>query len=467
MKLPGSALYAPHKRIFVKHIWGQYQAKRWAIFAFLYAGFFALPWLRIGDRPAVLLDIPERRFHILWVTFWPQDTYLLALFLIACALALFMVTAVFGRAWCGYVCPQTVGTSVFLEIERRIEGDRPAQLRLAQAPWTADKIKKRVLKHALFILISVLFSFNLVAYFVGMYELVHRTLTLTLTATNIGWLIAFFLLAYNDFGHFREQMCHGPCPYGRFQGVMLDPNSLVVSFDVNRGEPRQFFRKGQERHAGDCVNCNLCVDVCPAGIDIRQGPQFECISCMRCADACNGVMDKVGFKQGLIRVASENELAGRPTRTFRPRLAVYGLILTGLVTTLGVQIAHHETTAVDVVRNRSFVYRQLADGRVANVYLVKAINMDEHPHTYRLAIKGLPARPLTSVPPIEVPAEQVVQQSVALAVKPNEVASGVARFQFVLKDEGTGRVLAEHPSTFVMPTMSQSVVSATSGKGQP
>ncbi len=454
-RMPGHDLYAKRQRIFVKHIWGSLQAKRWMVFAVLLGGFFLLPWLRIGDRPAVLFDIPARKFHILWMTFWPQDTYLLALLLISMALGLFLVTAIWGRLWCGFACPQTVGTSIYLEIERWIEGDRNQQMKLAKSPWTAEKIRKRVSKHALFILISLLFSFNVVAYFVPMPDLLNRTATLGLTPSNWFWLLFFFGLAYSDFGRFREQLCHGPCPYGRFQGVMLDPNSLVVTFNVERGEPRQFFRKEQERDAGDCVDCKLCVDVCPAGIDIRKGPQFECISCMRCVDACNTVMPKVGFKPNLIEIVSENQIAGKPQKT-HPRLYVYAAVLVAMISLIGYRVVTHPITQVDVLRNRSFVYRELEDGRIANVYTVKAINMDNRAHTYKVVIDGLEAQFMGPAPVITAKSGEVVQASVALAVRPtNDDGHHVNRFTFALVDEESGKRLAEAKSTFVMPDKGQ------------
>ncbi|HEY9854256.1 MAG TPA: cytochrome c oxidase accessory protein CcoG [Stenomitos sp.] len=448
---PGHELYAKRQRIFVKHIWGSLQAKRWMVFAVLLGGFFLLPWLRIGDRPAVLLDVPARKFHIFWMTFWPQDTYLLALFLISLALTLFMVTAVWGRLWCGFACPQTVGTSIFLEIERWIEGDRNQQMKLDKSPWTTEKVRKRVLKHALFILISFAFTYNLRAYFISMPELLHKTATFTFDGGDYFWLLFFFVLAYSDFGRFREQLCHGPCPYGRFQGVMLDPNSLVVTFNVERGEPRQFFRKGQERDAGDCVDCKLCVDVCPAGIDIRKGPQFECISCMRCVDACNTVMPKVGFAPNLISIVSENQIAHKPQK-LHPRLFVYAGVLVAMLSLISYRVMSHPITQVDVLRNRSFVYSKLPDGRIANVYTVKAINMDNHDHTYRVEVEGLKADFVGAAPLIEAKSGEVTQASVALAVRPEAGdAEHVSRFEFALVDVKTGHKLAEAHSTFVMP----------------
>lgn len=452
MEQPGEKLYASHKRIFVKHVWGKYQAKRWTLFAFLYGIFFLLPWLTIKDRPAVLFDIPARKFHILGVTFWPQDAYLLALLLIALAFTLFLVTAIYGRVWCGFACPQTVGTSIYLEIERLIEGDRQQAMRLDRAPWTAEKIAKRVAKHAAFIAVSAILSLNLLGYFVPMPELLHRLGTLSLTFDNWVWFSFFFALAYSDFGYFREQLCHGPCPYGRFQGVMLDPDSLYVNFDVIRGEPRQFFRKGESRHAGDCVDCKKCVDVCPAGIDIRNGPQYECISCMRCIDACATVMPKVGFETGLIRVGSENSFAGKPLHPNRPRLYFYGALLAVLVAFMAVPIMNHKTTQVDVIRNRSFIYQQMPDGRIANVFIVKALNMDTGSHSYRVRFAGLDAKVMGEDPVITAKSGEVVQQSIALALKPDRDSfRRVLPFKMQLVDADSGKLLAEHPSTFILP----------------
>lgn len=438
-------------KIFVKNIWGRFQAQRWKVFLFLLVVWYILPWLRIGDRPAFLLDIPARKFHILWMTFWPQDVYLLTLVLITAALLLFGTTMLVGRAWCGYTCPQTVGTSLYLEIERWIDGDRPQQMRLAKAPWGPEKIKKRVLKHGLWVLLSFALSLNLLFYFVGASETLHRLATLTLTPTNLFFLLFFAALAYGDFGHARDWVCKFPCPYGRFQGIMTDPDSLVVTFDVKRGEPRQFFRKHEERTAGDCVNCNLCVDVCPTGIDIRNGIQYECISCMRCVDACDHVMGKVGFEQGLIRLASEREIEGQPKKKFRPRLAFYGVVLTAVLTTMVTSILMRPSTELDVVRNRSFVYQQLPDGRISNVYMVKALNKDDKDHQYRLEIEGLDAEVIGGSKEITARAGEVVQQNVALAISPDRDDDSVGKFAFRLVDVESGKKVAQRKSTFILP----------------
>ncbi|MNX85426.1 Ubp3 associated protein Bre5 [compost metagenome] len=344
-----------------------------------------------------------------------------------------------------------MGTSLDLEIERLIDGDRPQQMRLAKAPWSPEKIQKRVLKHGLWALLSFALSLNLLFYFVPAAETLHRLVTLSLTPTNLFFLLFFAGLAYADFGHGRDWVCKFPCPYGRFQGIMTDPDSLVVTFDVKRGEPRQFFRKNEERTAGDCVNCNLCVDVCPTGIDIRNGMQYECISCMRCVDACDHVMGKVGFEQGLIRLASEREMKEQPKRKFRPRLAFYGVVLTAVIGTMATSIATRPSTDLDVVRNRSFVYQQLPDGRISNVYMVKALNKSDHDLTYRLEIEGLDAQVIGGSDHITARAGEVVQQSVALALSPERDATTVDKFKFILVDAKSGKKVAERKSTFVLP----------------
>jgi cytochrome c oxidase accessory protein FixG len=443
----GSVTYA-HQRIFVKKVKGIFQQGRWAVFFFFLTLFSVLPWLPWGHRRAVLFDIPARKFYLFNIVVWPQEFYLLTAMMLMGAIALFFLTTIVGRMWCGYLCPQTVVTNLFLVVERWVEGDRIQQQKLAQAPWTAGKIGKFAVKNGIWGLMSLAFGFTFVSYFVPQAELAWSLVTDPFGAATVSVLfVAGFTLF--DGGYFREQMCLVPCPYGRFQGAMIDRQSLMVAYDRKRGEPRG--TKGSTE--GDCVNCTLCVQVCPTGIDIRDGLQYECISCASCIDACDGVMAKIGRPEGLIRYTSLAKLEGEPLKLIRGRTLLYGSILAAVGSFVLVTLATRPDVALDVIKDRTALAFTLPDGRISNTYTIKLLNKDEEPHRFLLRIKGLDGEVTPKPEPQTVPAGTVHSHSVSVIIPPGlGVGAHPFEFEAVTLD---GDRPDEHPahtrSTFFVP----------------
>lgn len=438
--------------IVVKHTWGKTQQWRTVAFAFQMLLFLGIPWLRWGDRQAVLFDIGHRQFHIWGVTIWPQEFYLLTLLLITFALTLFLATSMVGRLFCSVGCPHTTMTAIFMEIERRVQGDRMARMKLAKAPWNAEKIAKIGLTHALYVLVALILGFTFISYFAGSHEILASLAALApQPGVLIGWGFVA-LLVYGFAGHFREKICQVACPYGRFQSIMIDPNSLIVAYDVQRGEPRGKFRAGQASEAKDCVDCGMCVQVCPAGIDIRNGLQMECIACARCIDACDDVMTKVKRPTGLIRYGSLNSFAGKATHVIRPRVLVYGAVVAlavgGILTTL---LTRPMVTA-EVIRNRTALYREMPDGRIANLYTLRAINKSTTAQVVNLEITGVEdSEILTGSNPVTLPPGAVETLSLSVIVSAEELHPGVNQIHIQLKDPDSGKVRSQVDTTFMAP----------------
>jgi cytochrome c oxidase accessory protein FixG len=346
--------------------------------------YYLLPWLSWHGRPLVLLDLPARRFHVLGLTLFPQDLFLLAALLAIAALTLFLFTTLAGRLWCGYACPQTVWTEAFLWIERAIEGERHQRRKLDAAPWGPRKLALRGLKHGAWIAFALWTGLSFVGYFVPLRGFVADALHLQAQSWPLFWTLFYGFATWGNAGFMREQVCKYMCPYARFQSAMFDGDTLVVTYDPRRGEPRKALARSMGRPAGDCVDCTVCVQVCPMGIDIRKGLQYECISCAACVDACNEVMARTGKPRGLIRYTSErHEREGR-FRLLRARTLGYGLVWLALVGGFAALILTRSEVDLDVLRDRKQLYREMADGRIANVYTLKIANKAEVPHRFRI-----------------------------------------------------------------------------------
>ncbi|HTU67599.1 MAG TPA: cytochrome c oxidase accessory protein CcoG [Steroidobacteraceae bacterium] len=390
MDAPAS-LYEAHRKVYPREITGRFARLRTLSVWVLLGIFYLLPWLGWSGRQAVLFDLPARKFFIAGLVFWPQDFIFLTWLLIIAALSLFFFTAVAGRLWCGYACPQTVWTETFLWMERFAEGDRAARLKLDRAPWTARKLGKKGLKQLLWIAFSLWTGFTFVGFFTPIRTLAHEVLALSPGPWETFWIFFYGFATYGNAGHLREQVCKYMCPYARFQSAMLDKDSLVITYDRVRGEPRGSRRRGSDARAlglGDCIDCRMCVQVCPTGIDIRKGLQIECIACAACIDVCDDVMDKVGSPRGLIRYTTQHAVDGEPTHLARPRVLVYAALLGALVVGWVVAVSLRSPVSLDVLRDRNSLFRLTDDGHVDNVYTVRILNKTEHERRFVLEAEG-------------------------------------------------------------------------------
>ena len=447
--------YAKHEKIYPRAVSGLFARLRVAGVLSLLGLYYGLPWLRWDDRQAVLLDLPARQFHIFGLTFFPQDFFYLAVLLIIAGIALFFFTTLAGRLWCGYACPQTVWTEVFMWIERRIEGDRPKQMKLDRAPWTPRKLAIKTTKHAIWILFSLWTGYTFVGYFTPITELAVKLFSFSTGPWETFWVLFYGAATYLNAGWMREQVCIYMCPYARFQSAMFDENTLVISYDAKRGEPRGSRKRGvdpKEVGLGDCVDCTLCVQVCPTGIDIRDGLQYQCIGCAACIDVCNEVMEKMGYPKGLIRYTTENAMEGKPTRILRPRIFIY----VALLSTITIALVHALVTRIplelDVIRDRNALYRELPNGEIENSYALKIINMDTRAHTYTVQVSGLPgvhfARERVS---ITVPAGGVETLPVRVRIDKSVIRSPRLTLEFLVRARDDRRLRVSEHGRFLAP----------------
>jgi len=388
---PSASLYEAQQKVYPREVVGRFSRLR-IIAAWVLLGLYYLnAWWQWNGRQAFLFDLPARKFYVMGVVFWPQDFIFLTGLLVIAALSLFFFTALAGRLWCGYACPQTVWTEVFLWMERVTEGDRAERMKLDEAQWTTSKVLRKSLKQFLWVTFALWTGFTFVGYFTPIRTLSHEVLTGAVGGWELFWILFYGLATYGNAGYLREQVCKYMCPYARFQSAMLDHDTLVITYDAQRGEPRGPRRRGADPKAlnlGSCIDCTWCVQVCPTGIDIRQGLQQECIACAACIDACDSIMDKMQYPRGLIRYSTEHAIEHKPTHILRPRIVVYAALLTLLICGWAVALWLREPVALDVIRDRNALYRLLDDGRVENVYDVKIINKSEQPHRFRVSVKG-------------------------------------------------------------------------------
>lgn len=381
-------LYQKREVIHPRAVHGRFQRLRDLTVWLTMGGYLLLPWLRWDGRQALLFDLPSRQFHVFGLTFWPQDFVLLSWLLILLAFALFVATVFAGRVYCGYVCPQTTWTRFFTWIEQHTEGDRQARLKLDRAPWSMEKLARRGSKHALWWVLASLTGITFVGYFTPIQNLVWRAFTWELGQWEVIWIGVFTLATYANAGWLREQVCLYMCPYARFQSAMFDRDTLIVSYDTQRGEPRRRGKHRREDTAGDCIDCSLCVQVCPTGIDIRDGLQYACITCAACIDACDNVMDQIGQPHGLIRYTTENALDGRQTHIWRPRLLGYMALLIAMALLLSWALLTRVPLGLDVIRDRGQLYRTASDGVIENSYQLRVMNRSQQARTVALDVRG-------------------------------------------------------------------------------
>ncbi len=393
MNKPQSAsMYESAKKIYPREIGGRFDRLSKLATVTLLGLFYILPWVNWDERQAILFDLPARKFYILGLTLWPQDFPFLAMLLIIAALSLFFFTALAGRLWCGFACPQTVWTEAFIWMEQLTEGTRSQRMKLDKAPWSLTKFRKKASKQFLWITFSMWTGFTFVGYFTAI-----RQLGLDIVALNVGgwtmfWGVFYGFATYGNAGYMREQVCKYMCPYARFQSAMFDKDTLIISYDEARGEPRGGRKRGvdhKEKGLGDCIDCHLCVQVCPTGIDIREGLQYECIACAACIDACDSIMDKMNYPRGLVRYTTEHSLHNETTRVVRPRTLVYATLLLVLVSGLVTAMVTRTPVILDVIRDRNSLYRELPNDVIENIYTIKIINQSNADRRFAMSVSGL------------------------------------------------------------------------------
>jgi cytochrome c oxidase accessory protein FixG len=443
-------LYRSEDKVYPREVKGRFATLRRIAMLVLLGAFYFGPWLTWDNRQAILFDLPARKFYIFGMTLWPQDFVYLALLLIVLAVSLFFFTALAGRLWCGYACPQTVWTEAFTWIELAIEGDRSKRIKLDKAPWSFDKLRKKVLKQFCWITLALITGFSFVGYFSDIRQLSSNLLSLNAGGWEYFWVLFYGLATYGNAGFMREQVCKYMCPYARFQGAMFDRDTLIITYDNERGEPRGGRRRGSDAKAqglGDCVDCTMCVQVCPTGIDIRKGLQYECIACAACIDACDTIMDKVGSPRGLIRYSTERALEHKSYRLIRPRTLVYTGILTVLVATLVTTIALRKPVIMDVIRDRNALYRDVGRQGIENSYTIRVINKHNEDHDYELSVAGIEQMQIQTDTRFSLDGESVMTLPVSIVV-PHELAGGGHVIEFRLDSTDGSEISITEESRF-------------------
>jgi cytochrome c oxidase accessory protein FixG len=453
---PSNSLYQAAEKIYPREIDGIFARLRIASMLVLLGGYYGAAWVNWDGRQALLFDLPARKFYVLGLVLFPQDFFFLSWLLIIAALSLFFFTALAGRLWCGYACPQTVWTEAFLWMERLAEGRRGAARRkLDNGPWTANKIRRKLAKQALWIGFALWTGFTFVGYFTPIRELGGKVATLSLGGWETFWILFYGFATYGNAGYLREQVCKYMCPYARFQSAMFDRDSLIISYDTGRGEPRGSRRREEDvkaRGLGDCIDCTLCVQVCPTGIDIRKGLQYECIACAACIDACDSVMERMNYPKGLIRYSTQHAMEGAPTRAVRPRILVYGTLLVLLCVSFLVTLYNRVPLELDVIRDRNALYREARPGFIENVYLLRVINKDDSPHTYAISIAGLPTIMLETDPSeIEVAAGGVATIAARVLIEDGVVSGGGHDVEFSLQATDAPELATVDTNRFISP----------------
>ncbi len=450
------------RKVYMRSVTGVFAKWRWILVWFTQALFYGLPWLSWNDRQAVLFDLAARKFHIFGLILYPQDFIYLTALLIISAMSLFLFTAVAGRLWCGYACPQTVYTEIFMWMERKIEGDRARRMKLDASKFSARKLRLKLAKHAAWIAFALWTGITFVGYFTPIRNMLGQFVTLSLGPWQMFWIVFYAIATYGNAGFLREQVCKYMCPYARFQGVMFDNDTWVITYDPGRGEPRGArSRKTSSEGHGDCVDCSLCVQVCPTGIDIRDGQQYECIGCAACIDACDQVMEKVGSPKGLIRYDTLNGMENGWTRAqlwkrvFRPRILIYSVIL---LTVIGVLIGHVATrmpVKLDVMRDRGALSREVKNGVIENVYRLNLMNSAEFDRTFKLSVTGMPTLHIDTAETVAVAAAS--NRTVALRVRaePNAGDPGSNPIEIVVEAVDDSSVIQSSKTSFFLPDMFQ------------
>jgi cytochrome c oxidase accessory protein FixG len=457
------SLYQAEDKIYPRSVSGWFKNWRWGMVWFTQLIFYGAPWLILHNRQALLFDLGSRRFYIFNLVLYPQDLIYLTGLLVISALSLFLFTALAGRLWCGYTCPQTVYTEIFMWVERKIEGDRTARMRLDKSALGWSKLTRKIAKHAVWIAIGLWTGFTFVGYFTPIRELAGEVSIWSLGSWEVFWIFFYGFATYGNAGWMREQVCKYMCPYARFQSAMFDKDTLIVAYDRVRGEGRgnrarsetsaQYHAKG----LGDCIDCNLCVQVCPTGIDIRDGLQYECISCSACIDVCNTVMKKMNYPTGLISYSTQNASAKKLSvkdmmRTaMRPRILIYTGVLLAVSFALAVSLTVRIPFKVDVVRDRGSMARIVGNGLVENVYRLQIMNATEDVAQYRIHVDGMDGIKIVSDTLAVVDAAGSRWVAVRVQIPPNTSAAGSHTIAFTISTQNDPTIQVKEKSVFIVP----------------
>lgn len=453
------SLYEAHKKIYPRSVSGLFSRWRWALVWLTQLVFYGLPWLEWGQRQAVLFDLNAKRFYIFGLVLYPQDFIYLTGILVVSALSLFLFTAVAGRLWCGYACPQTVYTEIFLWLEKLTEGDRSARMRRDAAPWSLDKVWRKTAKQVLWVAVALWTGFTFVGYFTPIHELGRELSQLNLSAWETFWVLFYGFATYGNAGYMREQVCLHMCPYARFQSAMFDKDTLIVTYDQERGEPRGARSRKADLstlNLGSCVDCSLCVQVCPTGIDIRDGLQYQCIGCGACADVCDTVMDKMGYPRGLVKYSTENAVNQHWTKAqtlrhvLRPRVLIYSGILGAIVVAMGVSLALRTPFKVDVVRDRGTLARMANGGKVENVFRLQIMNATETSQGFQLTVDGLPGLAIASEQDVVIDSTQARWVAVRVQLPFDAAQPGTYPIHFRITAQQSAQTVSEK-SVFIVP----------------
>jgi cytochrome c oxidase accessory protein FixG len=454
-----TSLYVAHQKIHPRSVTGLFARWRWMMVVITQLVFYGLPWFEWGQRQAVLFDLGARRFYIFGIVLYPQDFIYLTALLVICALALFLFTAVAGRLWCGYACPQTVYSEIFMWIERKVEGDRSARIRLDDESMSLEKLVKKWYKHFLWISFSMWTGFTFVGYFTPVRELGMEFFLGRMSSWEVFWVFFYGFATYGNAGFMREQVCKYMCPYARFQSAMFDKDTLIVTYDEARGEPRGARSKKADMatfNLGACVDCTLCVQVCPTGIDIRKGLQYECIGCGACADVCDTVMDKMGYARGLVKYSTQHAMkqgwshAQVVRNIFRPRVLLYTGLLLSIIVAVGISLAVRTPFKVDVVRDRASLARIVAGGKIENNYRLQIMNAAEVAQRFTISAEGLPGLQMDTDAQVMVASTESQWVSVRLQVPYDAVPAGSHPIHFSISSSSPAETIVEK-SVFWVP----------------
>ncbi len=429
--------FNPSNRIYVRESKGTFQKLRRYGGWFLLLLFALVPWIPYGERQAVLLDIGNQQFNFFGTTLYPQDLTLLALLFMVAAFGLFFITTFLGRVWCGYLCPQTVWTFMYIWFEEKLEGSANKRRKQDSGKLSPNLILRKGLKHVAWLAIALATGFTFTGYFVPIGALVSDFFTFNASFWPVFWVLFFAGCTYANAGWMRSIMCIHMCPYARFQSAMFDKDTFIVGYNSQRGEtrgPRSRKADPKKLGLGDCIDCDLCVQVCPTGIDIRDGLQYECINCGACIDACDKTMDRMGYEKGLISYTTEHRLSGKHTKVMRPKLLGYGSVLLVMIALFFVQVSAVDPAGLSVLRDRNQLFRINSDGLVENTYTLKVINKTQQEQQYTLSVSGLENATWYGRQTISVEPGEVYNLPISLGADPEQLSSPVSTIQFILSD---------------------------------